>query len=195
MSRIILFILMLLSSHVAAAHLQEKNYFQFEVANYHTQRQSGQTLNLYVRYAYKARLAASKYVDYRKMRTKAMNYLEPSEQFPKNTYWEILATEIGHQLLKSYPLEAISVQIEVLDNAAGGEPGNHGSVFTAGDILPLDVHQPLYMTKKFCHSRAGGNDRIFLSCTECLQLFSSIDFLFLTLTSNLPSLGSSCQNA
>ena len=28
----------------------------------------------------------------------------------------------------------------------------------------------LYMTKKFYHSRAGGNDRIFLSCTEGIYI-------------------------
>lgn len=31
----------------------EKNHFQFVISKYHTSRQSGQTVNIYVRYAYK----------------------------------------------------------------------------------------------------------------------------------------------
>ena len=142
--RVIFFTLLCaLSTHqisAATTSPHEKNYFQFEVANYHSQRQSGQTLNLYIRYAYKEGLDASKYPDYRVLRNKAMEYLEPNEKFPTNTFWEILATDMGHELLKNYPLAAISVQMEVLDNPAGDEPGTHGPIFTEGDITPLDVH-------------------------------------------------------
>lgn len=34
-------------------YYNETNYFQFAIANYHTSRQSGQIIDLYVRYAYK----------------------------------------------------------------------------------------------------------------------------------------------
>ena len=74
------------------------------------------------------------------MRNKVMEYLEPNKKFPTNTYWEIIATDMGRELFKSYPIEAISIQMEVLDNAAGGEPGIHGPIFTIGDIAPLNVH-------------------------------------------------------
>ena len=140
----LILICVLPSTQVTAASSipRERNYFQFEVANYHTERQSGQTLNLYIRFAYKEGLDPSKYVDYRTMRDQAMKYLEPNEKFPTNVYWEIIATDMARQLLKNYPLEAISVQMEVLDNPAGNEPGNHGPVVTIGDIAPLDVHHP-----------------------------------------------------
>lgn len=129
------------SNQIASAATQhERNYFQFEIANYHTQRQSGQTLNLYVRYAYTEGLDPSKYIDYRKIRDKVMENLEPNEKFPTNTYWEIIATDMGRTLVKSYSIKAISIQIEILDNPAGGEPGIHGPIFTIGDIAPLDVH-------------------------------------------------------
>ena len=140
--RVICFTLIcIMSFQVTATTQHEKNYFQFEVANYHTQRQSGQTLNLYVRYAYKEGLDPSDYLDYRLLRNDAMKYLEPNEKFPMNTFWEILATDMGRELLNNYhALAAISIQMEVLDNAAGGEPGVHGPIFTSGDIVPLDVH-------------------------------------------------------
>lgn len=141
--RATVFLLMILSSSLGFSAQKipvEKNYFQFEVANYHTTRQRGQTLNLYVRYAYKENLDTSLYPDYRKLRDQAMKYLEPTAKYPANVYWEILATQLGNDLMRNYPLSAISVQMEVLDNPAGNEPGTHGPVYTLGDISPLDVH-------------------------------------------------------
>jgi hypothetical protein len=118
----------------------EKNYFQFEVVKYHTTRQSGQTVNLYVKYAYKNNLKISDYPDYRELRKLAMKYLQPTKQLPENVYWEVLTPGIGKDLIKKFPIDAVSVQIEVLDNPSGNEPGNHGSIYTYGNIIPLDVH-------------------------------------------------------
>lgn len=122
--------------------LRERNYFQFEIANYHTTRQSGQTLNVYIRYAYKPNLDTKLYPDYRKLRAQAMKYLEPTTDLPINVYWEIIATQLGKELMREYPLAAISVQLEVLDNPTGNEPGTHGPIYTLGDITPLDIHSP-----------------------------------------------------
>ena len=117
----------------------EKNYFQFEISKYHTKRQSGQTVNIYVRYAYEKNLPANKYPDYRLMRTTILKYMEPSEKYPADVYWEILATEMGRELMKNFPLEGVSIQMIVLDNPNSDiyEPGDHGPTFTVGKIAPL----------------------------------------------------------
>lgn len=130
-------------SVAAGTHFNnEKNYFQFVISKYHTSRQGGQTLNVYVRYAYKPNLPASDYPDYRELRKQVMNYLEPNDKFPAEVFWEVLATDMGHELMQNFPISGISVQIEVLDNLDPNafEPGDHGPVFTMGDILPLDIH-------------------------------------------------------
>lgn len=120
----------------------ERNYFQFVIPKYDTQRQGGQKVTVYVRFAYNKGLASSKYIDYRVMREDVLKYMEPSEEFPAEVFWEILATQMGRELMKNYPVEGVSVQLEVLDNQNPNtyEPGDHGPVFTTGNIEPLDVH-------------------------------------------------------
>ncbi len=129
----------------AAASLDDRNetnYFQFAIPKYLTTRQSGQTVNIYVRYAYKKDLPTSEYADYRELRAKILNYMEPSDAFPADVFWEILATNMGRELMKDYPLDGVSIQLTVLDNPNPNsyEPGDHGPVFTTGKIAPLDVH-------------------------------------------------------
>lgn len=120
----------------------EKNYFQFVIPKYNTSRQSGQTVNIYVRYAYKNNLPTNQYPDYRILRTAVLKYMEPSEEFPAEIFWEIIATEMGRDLMKDFPLDGVSIQLEVLDNQNPDsfEPGDHGPTFTVGNITPLDVH-------------------------------------------------------
>jgi hypothetical protein len=120
----------------------EKNYFQFAINHYHTARQSGQVVDVYVKYAYKKNLPTSEYFDYRVLRTKILKYMEPTEAFPANIFWEILATEMGKEAMRDFPLDGVSIQLHVLDNPDPGsfEPGDHGPIVTIGDIAPLDVH-------------------------------------------------------
>ena len=120
----------------------EKNYFQFAVSKYHTPRQSGQVVDIYVRYAYKKNLPISAYPDYRVLRTKILTYMEPSNEFPAEIFWEIIASEMGKELMKGFPLKGVSIQLNVLDNQNpdSNEPGDHGPTFTIGEIAPLDVH-------------------------------------------------------
>lgn len=121
---------------------QEKNYFQFVIPKYHTSRQSGQTVDIYVRYAYKENLPITKYPDYRLLRTKVLTYMEPSEELPMDIFWEIIATKMGKELMKNFPLSGVSIQLNVLDNQSADsyEPGDHGPTFTLGNIAPLDTH-------------------------------------------------------
>lgn len=49
---------------------------------------------------------------------------------------------MGRELMKDFPLNGVSIQLHVLDNPKPGryEPGDDGSIFTAGDIAPLGIH-------------------------------------------------------
>lgn len=130
---------------MAKSHMQmneERNYFQFMVPKHHTVRQSGQVLNIYIRYAYKKDLPITEYPDYRLLRSKALNYMESSTELPEDVFWEIIAQQIGKDLMRNFPLAGISVQLEVLDNQNPDayEPGDHGPIYTIGDISPLDRH-------------------------------------------------------
>lgn len=140
----LMFIALLISANTLYAEnaTPTKHYFQFKIACYHTTRQSGQTINVYVRYAYKTGIKDHEYPDYRLLRDRVMNYMEPSENFPEATFWEILARSMAEELMKDYPLAAVSVQLEVLDNPSPDayEPGDHGPTYTIGDIPPLDIH-------------------------------------------------------
>jgi len=120
----------------------ERNYFQFVIPKYHTTRQSGQIVNIYVKYAYKKDLPTNEYSDYRILRTTILRYMEPSDEFPAEIFWEIVATNMGRELMKHFPLEGVSIQLIVLDNQnpASYEPGDHGPIFTVGKIEPLDIH-------------------------------------------------------
>lgn len=146
--RMILFVVAISSGPVslwaASNHddMREKNYFQFVIPRYHTTRQSGQTVNIYVRYAYKNGLSTSEYPDYRLLRTTILKYMTPSAEFPADSFWEILATAMGRELMKHFPLDGVSIQLTVLDNQNPDsyEPGDHGPVFTIGKIAPLDIH-------------------------------------------------------
>jgi hypothetical protein len=118
----------------------EKNYFYFAIPKYNTKRQGGQTVNIYVKFAYKKGLPTSQYVDYRLMRKDMLQYMEPSSKLPAEIFWEIIATKIGRTLMHRYPIEGVSVQLEILDNPNPDtyEPGDHGPIFTAGAIEPIN---------------------------------------------------------
>ncbi|MDI9818400.1 MULTISPECIES: hypothetical protein [unclassified Legionella] len=120
----------------------EKNYFQFVISDYHTTRQAGQTVNIYVRYAYKKDLSTNEYPDYRVLRAKILEYMEPSDEFPAGVFWEILAINMGRALMSDFPLDGVSIQLTVLDNQNPDsyEPGDHGPVVSIGKIAPLDIH-------------------------------------------------------
>ncbi|MCX7119415.1 MAG: hypothetical protein NTZ86_06080 [Legionellales bacterium] len=98
-------------------------------------------VNINVRYAYKKDLPERDYPDYRILRTQVLKYMEPSEALPMNTFWEILATRMGRELMRDFPLASVSVQLTVLDNQnqVGNEPSDHGPIFTLGDISPWNA--------------------------------------------------------
>ena len=116
-----------------------KNNFQFQINGYHTQRQGGQILDLYIRYAMKDDVDYSKYPDYRELREIAVKYLEPTNALPVNTFWEVIAAKLAEDLMSKYPISGISTQFLVYPNESGAiyEPGFHGPIYTVGDVVPL----------------------------------------------------------
>lgn len=132
------------SADVEPTHVVSHNYFQFQIQKYHTQRQTGQTLNVYVRYALKPGLPQTDYPDYIPMRQVVLNYLEPTDELPAHVFWEIIAQKIGDELYEKFPVEGISVQLMVYPSEEGHmyEPGYHGPIYTKGNINPLQVDPP-----------------------------------------------------
>ncbi len=116
-----------------------KNNFQFQISEYHTQRQGGQTLDVYIRYAMKDNVDYSQYFDYRNLRENVLKYLEPSADLPANVFWEIIVAKLAEELRAKYSLAGISVQFLVYPNEKGAvyEPGFHGPIYTVGDVIPL----------------------------------------------------------
>ena len=123
-------------------NMHVRNEFQFAIPQYHTARQSGQVVNIYVKFAYKKGLPTSDYKDYRVMRENILVYMEPTNDYPIDVFWEILATKMGDELMAKYPLGGVSIHLEVMDNTDPNrfEPGDHGPTYTIGDIAPLEVH-------------------------------------------------------
>lgn len=133
----LLLIFMLTVANISYA---ANNNFQFQISDYHTKRQGGQTIDVNVRYAIKDDVDYLKYPDYIKVREIVLTYLEPNQKFPVNTYWEILAANIGNDLLAQYPIFAgVSIQMIVYPNEKGAipEPGFHGPIYTKGDVIPF----------------------------------------------------------
>jgi len=124
---------------------QVSNLFQFQIQHYHTKRQAGQTLDVYVRYKLNKDLPHNQYPDYLALRKRVVKYLEPSKEFPENTYWEFIAEKIGNDLFQHFPIAGISVQLLVYPNEKGKiyEPGFHGPIYTKGNIPPLAALGPI----------------------------------------------------
>lgn len=139
MKKIIYLVLILAFTMSGSFAYASKNVFQFQINRYHTQRQSGQTLEVYVRYALKDSVDYSAFPDYLALRKTVLTYLEPTKELPTNTYWEIIAAKIGDDLAAHFPLSGVSVQLLVHGNETGEiyEPGFHGPIYTIGDVTPL----------------------------------------------------------
>jgi hypothetical protein len=139
MNKFILMIIIVFTVTATNLVYAAKNTFQFQINNYHTARQGGQTLDIYVRYSMKDNIDYSQYSDYRELRNIVLPYLEPSKKLPENTFWEIIASKIGDDLMSRYPMAGISVQILVAPNENGpiSEPGFHGPIYTVGDVIPF----------------------------------------------------------
>lgn len=134
------------ASDDSSAHNSADRFdFMFQIDGYKTKNQGGQTLNLYFSYRYKAGIADADIPDYRKLRTRALGYLDEIDP-TANLYWEVLDRGICKELKAEFPVQAISCQIQVFGNNQPGErnePGFHSTVYTIGDIAALAIPGPI----------------------------------------------------
>ena len=118
--------------------------FMFQVMNYRTLNQGGQTINFYLHYRYRNGLPTSKYPNYLDIRRTLLAYMRRVDP-KRNLFWEILNTQICSRIKNSFPLQAISCQFQVHPNNRPGlpyEPGWHNSIVTIGNIEPLALPGP-----------------------------------------------------
>jgi len=130
--------------HITDKHWSKKvptvsRDFMFQVDNFYTKNQGGQTLTMYFHYRYNDGIQTADIPDYRDLRTEAIHYMNTIDT-SQNPYWETLTKNVCEDLKNKFPIEAISCQFQVAgDDRAGlpNEPGIHSSITTIGDITPL----------------------------------------------------------
>lgn len=122
----------------------ERRDFMFQVIDLPSRNQGGHPLNLYFHYRYTDGIAVADIPDYRELRKTAVAYLDTVD-VSHNPYWETLNQHLCAQLKNSFPIEAITCELQVPGTDTPGphyEPGYHASVETIGDIDPLAIPGP-----------------------------------------------------
>jgi hypothetical protein len=118
--------------------------FMFQVIGVNTRNQGGHTLNLFFHYRYNDGITDNAIPDYTKIRKQALDYLSGAE-ISTNPYWEVLNHHLCTQLKASYPIQAISCELQVVgveNPPPHDEPGYRSSIETIGNIEPLAVPGP-----------------------------------------------------
>lgn len=113
--------------------------FLFQVDNYVTKNQGGQTVTMYFHYRYNDGIAEDQIPDYRKLRASAIQFMDTLD-IVENPYWETITKNMCQRLKDNFPIEAISCQIQVASDRRQGlanEPGVHSSITTIGEIESL----------------------------------------------------------
>ena len=121
--------------------------FMFQVDGYQTANQGGHTLNLYFIYRLQQGIADAALPDYRALRSVALAYLDRVDP-AKGLFWEILDRDMCTQLAASFPVEAISCQIQVFPSGGlptAADPGIRSTTYTIGDIAPLAIQGPVFI--------------------------------------------------
>ena len=98
------------SAAATTATLQEG--FSFSLQNLQVSQQGGNTLDLSVRYAYRAGIRNDEYPDYRLLARTCEEFLR---DYPnKKAFWEVLNKELTATLLERFPaLNSITVEMQV----------------------------------------------------------------------------------
>ena len=113
----------------------------FQVNGVNTKNQGGQTMNMYFCYRYNTGIAENDIPNYVDLRTKALDFMGKVDS-AANPYWETLDKQLSTELKSSFPVEAISCQLQVYSDDRPGlpyEPGYHGTVCTIGAIEALAI--------------------------------------------------------
>lgn len=119
----------------------ESRDFMFEINNFYTKNQGGQTVNMYFHYRYNDGIQTADIPDYRELRNDVLDYMN-NLNISEEPYWETLTKTVCENLKNKYPIEAISCQFQVATDTHSGlpnEPGTHSSITTIGNIEPLAV--------------------------------------------------------
>jgi hypothetical protein len=122
----------------------ERRDFAFQVIGVKTANQGGHTLNLFFHYRYDDGIRDKDLPDYAKVREQALDYLAGAD-LSTNPYWEVLNQRLCTQLKASFPIEAISCDLQVVgvqNPPPHYESGYRSSTDTIGDIDPLVVPAP-----------------------------------------------------
>ena len=106
--------------------------FEFQISNFVTPRQGGQVINVGIYYKYRT----EDYPNYLELREITISILNNFGD--ENTFWEIIAQEIGNTLFNKYcnQITGIKVKLSVLPHTTNNnfEPGLHGPTYTIGEI-------------------------------------------------------------
>ena len=119
----------------------DRRDFLFQINGVQTKNQGGQTMNMYFHYRYNDGIAENDIPNYIDLRTKALDFMGKVDS-AANPYWETLDKQLCTELKSSFPIEAISCQLQVYSDDRTGlpyEPGYHGTVYTIGDIEALAI--------------------------------------------------------
>jgi hypothetical protein len=139
----------LLGAHSTAHSTAARNNvaardFMFQVIGVKTHNQGGHTLNLFFHYRYDEGITDKDIPDYTQVRKQALDYLN-SVDVSTNPYWEVLNHHLCTQIKTSFPIQAISCDLQVVgveNPPPHDEPGYRSSIETIGDIEPLVVPGP-----------------------------------------------------
>ncbi|MFT4201864.1 hypothetical protein [Gordonia sp. (in: high G+C Gram-positive bacteria)] len=122
--------------------------FLFQVDGLHSPNQNGHTVNYLVHYRLDDGLAEKDLPNYLHLRRIIVDRLTRGD-FAGNPFWETVNKDLCSELKATFPLAAISCQLQTPGVDVPGnryEPGWHSSVHTIGDIEPLATTGPITAT-------------------------------------------------
>ncbi|KAG2434140.1 hypothetical protein HXX76_007867 [Chlamydomonas incerta] len=117
--------------------------FQFELRNLYTNRQRGARVNIFVKFRYYTTKIMKDYstetgtYDYQDMKQVILPYVPAGGMnITRDTFWEIVNREMTKDLWSKFPIQGISVRMEVQGMSSGGIPSHRASTVTIGNIEP-----------------------------------------------------------
>ena len=127
------------AQEIATLHENVRQDFTFVASYVNSTRQYGKCLNFIVKYRYLPS-AEPVFFDYRALRDTALYYSEPTADLPMMTYWENINVAFVANLTARYSsqIQGMSSEIQVMNSITPAiqEAGNHGSIYSTGNIEP-----------------------------------------------------------
>ncbi|KAG2494245.1 hypothetical protein HYH03_007600 [Edaphochlamys debaryana] len=117
--------------------------FQFELRNIYTNRQRGARVNIFVKFRYYTKKIAPYYstesgtFDYQDMKPIIFSFVPAGGgNLTRDVFWEVVNREMSTALFKAFPIQGLSVRMEVQGMSSGGIPSHRASTVTIGSIEP-----------------------------------------------------------